>query len=116
MLVVDSQAQSRCSAGQLLRDCQYQVMRGFNWALPLEISSQVLASRLNLALDAAQVEAVRTSKEALELLAPAASSGDALPFDMVLKEHEPQNGANACRLLRKLARTDLLTRIPVVCE
>jgi hypothetical protein len=60
---------------------------------------------------------VRTSKEALELLAPAAASGEMqLPFDMILKEHEPQLGANACRLLRKLARTDLLTRIPVVCE
>ena len=59
---------------------------------------------------------MRTSKEALELLAPAASSGDQMPFDLILKEHEPQNGANSCRLLRKMARTDLLAKIPVVCE
>ena len=60
---------------------------------------------------------MRTSKEALELLAPAASSDvEAPPFDIIIKEHEPQDGANACRLLRRMARTTLLAKCPVVCE
>lgn len=64
-----------------------------------------------------QVHSVRTSKEALELLSPAASNNvDEAPFDIIIKEHEPQDGANACRLLRRMARTTLLSKCPVVCE
>ena len=63
-----------------------------------------------------QVHSVRTSKEALELLAPAASGDVEAPFDIIIKEHEPQDGANACRLLRRMARTTLLAKCPVVCE
>ena len=63
---------------------------------------------------AAQVSSVRSTKEALQLLAPAASGAE-LPFDLILKEHEPPE-VNACRLLRRLSRTELLAKIPVVCE
>lgn len=57
---------------------------------------------------------VRTSKEALQLLAPVAAGGP-VPYDIILKEHNPPE-ANACRLLRKMARADLLSLIPVVCK
>lgn len=45
-------------------------------------------------VDCAQVTAVRTAKEAL----PALENGS---FDIVLKNHDPANGVNACRFLRK---------------
>lgn len=62
-----------------------------------------------------QVHSVGSAKEALELLASAPSGGVPL-YDIILKEHEPQDGANACRLLRKMARAELLAKIPVVCK
>ena len=62
-----------------------------------------------------QVHSVASAKEALELLA-SASSGAVPLYDIILKEHEPQDGANACRLLRKMARAELLAKIPVVCK
>jgi hypothetical protein len=48
------------------------------------------------------VTAVRTAKEALQSLHTAA-------FDIVLKNHDPADGVNACRFLRKAA-----SNIPVV--
>ncbi|GAX77770.1 hypothetical protein CEUSTIGMA_g5213.t1 [Chlamydomonas eustigma] len=86
VLVVDSKLASRLSVVQLLRDCQYQV------------------------------HSVKTSKDALTLLASAAAGNIEPPFDIILKEHEPDgpNPANGCRFLRQMARTELLAKIPVV--
>eukprot|EP00798_Chlamydomonas_sp_ICE-L_P031458 gene31458-6641_t len=75
--------------------------------LPGHLRVLVVDSR---AASRAAVVAVKTSKEALQLLAPMAAK---CPFDLILKEHEPPV-ANACRLLRRMARSELLTRIPVV--
>eukprot|EP00195_Chlamydomonas_chlamydogama_P005520 CAMPEP_0202894608 /NCGR_PEP_ID=MMETSP1392-20130828/3977_1 /ASSEMBLY_ACC=CAM_ASM_000868 /TAXON_ID=225041 /ORGANISM="Chlamydomonas chlamydogama, Strain SAG 11-48b" /LENGTH=1255 /DNA_ID=CAMNT_0049579353 /DNA_START=133 /DNA_END=3900 /DNA_ORIENTATION=+ len=82
VLVVDSQSSSRLSVCTMLRECHYVVT------------------------------AVKTSKEAIGLLATHAGGADP-PFDIILKEHEPP-AANACRLLRKMARSELLATIPVV--
>ncbi len=57
-----------------------------------------------------QVTAVKTAREGLQLLLDAEHGAG---FDLVLKEHDPP-GANACRLLKRMAKTEGLTRIPVV--
>ncbi len=61
-----------------------------------------------------QVDCVRTTNEALALL-ETTPSGQEPAYDVILKEHEPPQ-ANACRLLRRMAESGLLARIPVVCE
>ncbi|PNH02256.1 Two-component response regulator-like APRR1, partial [Tetrabaena socialis] len=57
-----------------------------------------------------QVTAVKTAREGLQLLAGAEHGAN---FDLVLKEHEPPV-ANACRLLKRMAKTEGLARTPVV--
>ncbi|GIL54044.1 hypothetical protein Vafri_9600 [Volvox africanus] len=57
-----------------------------------------------------QVTAVMTAREGLQLLLGAEHGAG---FDLVLKEHDPP-GANACRLLKRMAKTEGLTRTPVV--
>lgn len=90
-----------------------QLSRGQLWNAAL--------SRPILAL---QVTAVKTSREAMQHLLPshtgeederAAGPQQAVPVDLVIKEHEPPS-ADAGRLLRKMARNELLRRIPVVGE
>mmetsp|Transcript_22589 Transcript_22589/g.57414 ORF Transcript_22589/g.57414 Transcript_22589/m.57414 type:complete len:1370 (-) Transcript_22589:1857-5966(-) len=92
VLVVDSKSGSRTLVSSLLRECGYQVT------------------------------AVKTSREAMQHLLPshtgeederAAGPQQAVPVDLVIKEHEPPS-ADAGRLLRKMARNELLRRIPVV--
>ncbi len=85
VLLIDSDANSRQATAKLLRDCS-------NYS----------------------VHAVKTSKEALTLLAPAASGSVEPAFDIILKEHE--GSASACRLLKQMARTELLAKVPVVGE
>lgn len=73
-----------------------------------------------------QVTAVKTSKEALQHLVLGtmenadtrgpefAAQGDSQHLvDLVIKEHEPP-AADAGRLLKRMARSELLRRIPVV--
>lgn len=62
-----------------------------------------------------QVTAVKTSAEALRHLLPATAEQEGqVHVDLVIKEHEPNAGADAGRLLRRMARDELLRRIPVV--
>mmetsp|Transcript_38739 Transcript_38739/g.115160 ORF Transcript_38739/g.115160 Transcript_38739/m.115160 type:complete len:161 (+) Transcript_38739:232-714(+) len=84
VLVVDSKSASRLNVVALLTDAEYQV------------------------------HSARTTKEALRLLRPSASGVAEPPFDIILKEHEPPAGSSACRLLRRMARIELLATIPVV--
>lgn len=60
-----------------------------------------------------QVTAARTCKEAMQLLATHSLNGSEAPFDLILKDHEPP-ASNACRLLRKIAKTEHVRRIPVI--
>ncbi|KAK9817927.1 hypothetical protein WJX72_004443 [[Myrmecia] bisecta] len=60
-----------------------------------------------------QVTAVKTGQEALQLLQKQQDLEDGLPFDLILKEHEPP-AVNACRLLRKVLGDEVLRRVPVV--
>ena len=117
VLVVDSKPSSQSSAVQLLRECHYQVRCDVrvicvsSTAL-LKFRLQTCHYRFDItAVCSEQVFAVQTSKAALQLLA----GPSAMPFDIVLKEHDPPK-ANACRLLRRMARCDLLSKIPVIGE
>jgi hypothetical protein len=56
-----------------------------------------------------QVTAVSTAKEAFAVL----KEDPALPFDLLLKDHDPAGGVNACRMLAKLKNT-AWANLPVV--
>lgn len=92
ILVIDSKAASRAQVCQLLRSCGY-----------------------------VDVHSVKTSREALQLVDAAAAAEDEGEdgggFDLILKEHEPPS-ASACRLLKRLAKTEGFHRRgpPVVGE
>ena len=60
---------------------------------------------------------MKTARDALQLIASGQGNlwDKESQFDIILKEHEPP-AANACRLLRKMARSEVLRRIPVVGE
>lgn len=63
-----------------------------------------------------QVTSCKTSQEAIRSLklktrqGPEGSSG----FDLILKEHSPAQGTNACRLLRKAQTESALKGIPII--
>ncbi|CAD7703355.1 unnamed protein product, partial [Ostreobium quekettii] len=83
VLVVDSNPASRREITTMLQECSYQV-----------------TSKKN-------------TKEVIEALDVLRKSERSLPFDMVLKEHEPPS-SNACRLLREFARDEGMKATPVV--
>eukprot|EP00803_Ostreobium_quekettii_P003173 evm.model.scf_4694.1 EVM.evm.TU.scf_4694.1 scf_4694:154-568(-) len=56
---------------------------------------------------------MKNTKEVVQALAVQRAADRPLPFDMVLKEHEPPS-SNACRLLREFARRECLKTTPVV--
>ncbi len=105
ILVIDSKSVSRQTTTQLLRECSYQVGLLHVCLVGRGLFIAWLLSGLE-----PQVTAVKTAREGLQLLVEAEHGSN---FDLVLKEHEPP-GANACRLLKRMAKTDRLTRTPVV--
>ena len=116
VLVVDSHSQSRKAAVGLLESCDYKVKaqtslkppgclkRTVTWGMQRVVGVVPETER------AAQVTAVATAKESLALLAedPATSA-----FDLLLKDHHPAAGVNACRMLAKL-RNSAWAALPVI--
>lgn len=113
VLVVDSKSSSRQLATQLLRESHYQVCWRCAGAVLLQGGREAHILRIplfNLGY-LPQVTALKTAREALQLLARLSGSVEP-PFDLILKEHEPPQ-ADACRMMRKLNQL-AIGRIPLV--
>lgn len=125
VLVCDSRPQSRKHITDLLLDLGYTVSSALvtqGWSfgasdivcsdgggapenisyVPTQPTSQTCCGAVP-----AQVEAVSTTKQALQRL----ESGGGCRVDLVLKAHEPPAGPNACRLLRRMSRDN---SVPVI--
>lgn len=58
----------------------------------------------------------KTSQEAICILEARRGPGGTSGFDLILKEHSPAQGTNACRLLRKAQTESVLKGIPIIGE
>lgn len=61
-----------------------------------------------------QVTSCKTSQEAIRTLEARRGPGGTSGFDLILKEHSPAQGTNACRLLRKAQSESVLEGIPII--
>ena len=58
--------------------------------------------------------ACKTSQEAVQILKAQQGPEGTAGFDLILKEHCPQAGTNACRLLRRAQVESVLQGIPII--
>ena len=63
-----------------------------------------------------QVTACETSQEAIQILKEQEQAENSAGFDLILKEHCPSNGSNACRLLKRAQSEPVLQGIPIIGE
>ena len=61
-----------------------------------------------------QVTACNTSQQAIQILKEQDAEEGKAGFDLILKEHCPSNGSNACRLLKKAQTEPALQGIPII--
>lgn len=65
-------------------------------------------------LSTMQVTTCETSKEAIKTLKAQKRQDGGTGFDLILKDHCPTAGTNACRLLRKAKSEPVLQDIPII--